>query len=269
MVQLNLDLETDCDNYKSKKKKGIAALELKNNRDTNTKTILIIDDDTDLSMLIMDMFQDNGYLTILADSLDKAYEILEREKVHLILLDINLPDGTGFELCQELRRVSTVPIIFASARTSEDDKIIGLDMGGDDYIPKPYSLKELMSRVKSLLRRTYGFEEKGMSYVLEAGKNNQIVIDTATRKVTGKGKVVNLSLREYDLLVYMVERKGQALSKDRIISEVWGAFSDVEPSTLTVHIRWLREKLENDPSNPLFIKTVWGVGYMLQEVLDE
>ncbi len=243
-------------------------MNMNDNIKTNRKTILIIDDDIDLSMLIMDMFQDNGYFSILANSLDKAYEILEREKVHLILLDINLPDGTGFELCKELRRVSTVPIIFASARTSEDDKIIGLDMGGDDYIPKPYSLKELMSRVKSLLRRTYGFEAKSVRYVLEAGEDNQIIIDTATRTVSRQGKVVNLSLREYDLLVYMAERKGQALSKDRMISEVWGAFSEVEPSTLTVHIRWLREKLENDPSKPVFIRTVWGVGYMLQEVLD-
>lgn len=229
------------------------------------RRILIVDDDTDLSMLIVDMLEDKGYSATTVRSIDEAYTTLENEQFHLILLDINLPDGTGFEFCKELRRVSTVPVIFASARTSEDDKIIGLDMGGDDYIPKPYSLKELMSRINSLLRRTYGFETVGSKISLMAGKDNQVVIDTATRTVTRNDNMVSLSLREYDLLHYMAERKGQALSKDKLISDVWGAFSLVEPSTLTVHIRWLREKLELEPSTPTFIKTVWGVGYMLQE----
>ncbi len=227
------------------------------------RRILIIDDDMDLSMLVKDMLEDNGYEACIIAGMDEAYTILQREHFHLILLDINLPDGTGFELCEELRRVSTVPVIFASARTSEDDKIIGLDMGGDDYIPKPYSLKELMSRINSLLRRTYGFSDAGTRYVLNAGMDNIIEIDTAARMVMRQGKTVNLSVREYDLLTYMAEKKGQALAKDKLISDVWGAFAEVEPSTLTVHIRWLREKLEKDPSNPVFIKTIRGVGYML------
>jgi two-component system response regulator VicR len=231
----------------------------------NKYKILIVDDDTDLSMLIMDMLEDNGYIATNVTSLDAAYELLEKEQFHLILLDINLPDGTGFELCQELRRVSDVPVIFASARTSEDDKITGLDIGGDDYIPKPYSIKELMSRINALLRRTYGSKEQGEKHRLKAGKDNEIVIDTASKSVTRNNVPVNLSLREYDLLLYMAERKGQALNKDKLISDVWGAFSDVEPSTLTVHIRWLREKLENNPSEPVFLKTVRKVGYMLEE----
>ncbi len=235
----------------------------------DNKKILIIDDDTDLSMLIMDMLEDKGYDVTLAGTLDAAYELLEKEQFHLIILDINLPDGTGFEFCKELRRVSTVPVIFASARTSEDDKVTGLDMGGDDYIPKPYSLKELMSRINALLRRTYGDEKQGVKLTLKAGRDNEIAIDTATRTVTrtlGNNKcTVNLSLREYDLLLYMAVRKGQALTKEKLITDVWGAFSDVEPSTLTVHIRWLREKLENNPSEPTFLKTVWKVGYMLEE----
>lgn len=235
----------------------------------NKKKILIVDDDMDLSMLIQDMLEDRGYDSILAGNLDEAYGALEKEQFHLILLDINLPDGSGFELCEELRRVSTVPVIFASARTSEDDRVTGLDMGGDDYIPKPYSLKELMSRIQSLIRRTYEFEKAGQSICLNAGGGNDIVIDTSTRTVIRQGHLLNLSLREYDLLLYMAERKGQALSKEKLISNVWGAFSIVEPSTLTVHIRWLREKIELEPSNPIFIKTVWGVGYMLQEVADE
>ncbi len=233
------------------------------------KQILIVDDDKDLSELIKDMLIDKGYKSQIAGSIDEAFSFLEKGQFHLILLDINLPDGTGFEFCQELRRVSTIPVIFASARTSEDDKIIGLDMGGDDYIAKPYSLKELMSRINSLLRRTYGFEKENASIVMKAGKDNVIDIQTGSRSVLRNGEEVKLSLREYDLLLYMANKKGQAISKETLISDVWGTFSEVEPSTLTVHIRWLREKLEVDSSAPAFIKTVWGVGYKLEEVCDE
>ncbi len=233
------------------------------------KRILIIDDDKDLSMLILDMLEDKGYQAQIVNNLGEAYLTLEQKQFHLILLDINLPDGIGFEFCKELRMVSTVPVIFVSARTSEDDKVIGLDLGGDDYLPKPYSLKELMSRINSLIRRTYGFEGESSTYTLHAGKDNKIVIDVASRTVMRNNQMINLSLREYDLLLYMVRKKGEALSKDKLIGAVWGVFSEVEPSTLTVHIRWLREKLEKDSSNPCFIKTVWGVGYMLQESEDE
>ena len=232
-------------------------------------TVLIVDDDKDLSLLISDMLFDNGYGCILAESLDDAYDIIEKNKVHLILLDINLPDGTGISLCKELRKVSEVPVIFASARTSEDDKITGLDMGGDDYIAKPYSIKELMSRIRSLIRRTYGFREKEKTYSFKAGKDNVISIDTGRRivKRINKGieEEVALSLKEYDLLIYLCEHQKQVLKKENLVNEVWGAFNTVEPSTLTVHIRWLREKLENNPSKPVFIKTVWGVGYILEE----
>lgn len=237
--------------------------------DNENKKILIVDDDTDLSMLIIDMLEDNGYTACMAGSIDTAYALLEQEQFSLILLDINLPDGTGLELCKELRHVSTIPVIFASARTSEDDKIVGLDMGGDDYISKPYSLKELLSRIKSLLRRTYGFDMVGTKHTLMAGAGNEIVIDTGSRTVTRQGNLVNMSLREYDLLLYLVNHKGQALSKEQLIRDVWGTFSEVEPSTLTVHIRWLREKLEKNASKPVFIKTVWGVGYMLWEDTNE
>ena len=237
--------------------------------DKNKFTVLIVDDDTELSMLISDMLSDNGYGCIMAKTIDEAYDVLENNKVHLILLDINLPDGTGFDLCEELRRVSEVPVIFASARTSEDDKITGLDMGGDDYISKPYSIKELMSRIKSLIRRSYGFEEKNKAYSIKAGKYNIIIVDKAKHLVKrinkGIEKEVALSLKEYDLLMYLCEHKNQAVAKETLVNEIWGAFNTVEPSTLTVHIRWLREKLENDPSKPVFIKTVWGVGYSLSE----
>ena len=223
------------------------------------KEILIVDDDKDLSFIISEMLESYGYSVTTAASGDEAFSLLSQRTYHLILLDINLPDTTGLELCSELRKVSQVPVIFASARTSESDRITGFDIGGDDYLPKPYSMKELLSRVNALIRRTYGFSEQ--EKVVSFGN---ISVNITARSVTRDGAPVSLSLREFDLLAYLCEHKNNAVAKDKLLSEVWGAFSEVEPSTLTVHIRWLREKLESDPANPQYIKTVYKVGYMLE-----
>lgn len=228
------------------------------------KKILIIDDDEDLSLIISDMLESYGYAAKCVPDSETAFRLLSENIYHLILLDINLPDMTGFELCQELRRVSTVPIIFASARTSETDRITGFDIGGDDYLPKPYSMKELLSRINALIRRTYGFErqEKEVSF-------GNVMVNITARSVSKGGEEVSLSLREFDLLAYLCEHKNKAIPKDRLLSEVWGAFSMVETSTLTVHVRWLREKLEDNPAKPQYIKTVWGVGYILEVASEE
>lgn len=223
------------------------------------KQILIIDDDEDLSFIISEMLESYGYSVTCATDSERAFELLSENTYHLILLDINLPDTTGFELCKELRRISTIPVIFASARTSETDRITGFDIGGDDYLPKPYSMKEMLSRVNALIRRTYGFNEEEKIVMF-----GSVSVNITARTVEKNGAPVSLSLREFDLLAYLCEHKNTALQKDKLIAEVWGAFSTVEPSTLTVHIRWLREKLEDDPANPKFIKTVFKVGYMLE-----
>ncbi len=224
------------------------------------RRILIIDDDADLSMIITDMLESKGFEVKSAQSSSEGFDVLSQGSFDLILLDINLPDSDGFDVCRQLREVSNVPVIFASARTSETDRITGFDIGGDDYLPKPYSMKELLSRINALLRRTYGSSEKEKSVSF-----GDICVNITARTVTRGGKTVNLSLREFDLLAYLCEHKNEAVAKDKLISEVWGAFSMVEPSTLTVHIRWLREKLESDPAKPAYIKTVWGVGYILED----
>lgn len=222
------------------------------------RKILIIDDDEDLAMIAGDMLNDYGYETDCVHDGEAAYELLKSKSFDLILLDINLPYETGFSVCKELRKVSTVPILFASARTSEDDRITGFDMGGDDYLPKPYSLKELLARVNALMRRSYGFSQ--VEQPISAG---DIRIDVESRTVTRCGKAVSLSLKEFDLLVYMAKNKNKPLSKEELLRAVWGIYSEAELSTVAVHIRWLREKLEKDPSKPVMIKTVWGVGYSL------
>ena len=159
------------------------------------KDILIIDDDKDLSFIISEMLESYGYNVTCAESCEQAFDLLSRKNFSLILLDINLPDGTGFEVCSELRNASGVPVIFASARTSENDRINGFDIGGDDYLPKPYSMKELLSRVNALMRRAYGFgsREKTVSF-------GDVAVNLTARTVTKKGVPVSLSLREFDLL---------------------------------------------------------------------
>lgn len=223
------------------------------------KDILIVDDDKDLSFIISEMLTSYGYNVTCAESCEQAFCLLSERKFSLILLDINLPDGTGFEVCSALRKASNVPVIFASARTSENDRINGFDIGGDDYLPKPYSMKELLSRVNALIRRAYGYNggEKTVSL-------GDVAVNLTARTVTKKGAPVSLSLREFDLLAYLCENKNTAIPKDKLISEVWGAFSQVETATLAVHIRWLREKLEENPAEPQYIKTVYKVGYMLE-----
>lgn len=224
------------------------------------RKILIVDDDEDLSFIISEMLENYGYSVSCAGSGEKAFEILSENAYHLILLDINLPKATGFELCRELRKVSNVPVIFASARTSETDRITGFNLGGDDYLPKPYSMQELLARVNALIRRAYGFSEE--EKVITFGN---VSVNVTSRIVTKNGAQVSLSLREFDLLSYLCEHKNTAISKEQILGDVWGAFSLVEPSTLTVHIRWLREKLEDNPAKPVYIKTVYKVGYMLED----
>ncbi len=222
-------------------------------------SILIIDDDADLSFVISDMLEGYGYKVTAAETAEEAFGLLGKNSFDLILLDINLPDSTGFEICSELRRVSDVPVIFASARTSESDRITGFDIGGDDYLPKPYSMAELFSRIKALMRRAYGNSDE--KKVISFGNVN---VDISARSVTKNGASVALSLKEFDLLAYLCEHSGTAVSKETLLSAVWGAFSAVEPSTLAVHIRWLREKLEDDPASPRYIKTVYKVGYILE-----
>ncbi|MCR5168536.1 MAG: response regulator transcription factor [Oscillospiraceae bacterium] len=220
------------------------------------RKILIVDDDSDISDIICDFLRGCGYSTSHARDAEEAFRLLGSQSFSLVLLDINLPDATGFEICSELRRVSQVPVIFASARTAEDDRITGFDTGGDDYLPKPYSMKELLSRINALMRRVYGCEDISFG---------DVKINAASRTVTKGGRKIELANREFDLLLCLCRNKNTAVSKDKLISEVWGAFSEVEPSTLTVHIRWLREKLEDDPAAPVHIKTVWKLGYMLED----
>lgn len=220
------------------------------------KEILIIEDDFQLVEITKDMLESYDYTVDVVQTCDQAYAILRKHSYHVILLDVNLPDGTGFDVCRELREASRVPIIFASARTSEADKIQGLDLGGDDYLEKPYSLKELLSRINALIRRTYGATESNPIYHIK-----DLHIDIDRRMVTKNNKELKLSLKEFDVLAYLCTHANQVISKEELLRGIWGAFSEIEIATVAVHIRWLREKLEENPAKPVLIETVWGIGY--------
>ncbi len=228
----------------------------KENRD-----ILIVDDDEELSAITMDLLTDNGYSVERGFNSEGALKTLNEYNFRLLILDVNLPDMTGFELCQKIRQSSNIPIIIISARTSDTDRITGLDIGGDDYIPKPYSLKELLARINANLRRSYNMKidkESKLFYF----KN--ICVDFEARKVTKNGARLELSAMEFELLSYLIKHKNQALHKERIFNAVWGEYSIGEIGTLAVHIRWLREKIEDNPSDPKTILTIWGIGYRFE-----
>lgn len=217
-------------------------------------SILIVDDDADLSVIVARYLESEGFAVCRASSAEEAYDVLGARAFDLVLLDINLPGDDGFAACEALRRASDVPIVFASARTSETDRIVGLETGGDDYLPKPYSLRELLAHVRALLRRSQGCA----GGALAAGP---FVLDEAAGAVLKNGAAVALSPKELALARFLMAHEGEVVSKERLLSEVWGAFSEVEPQTVSVHMSWLRAKLEDDPAHPAHFKTVRGRGY--------
>lgn len=228
---------------------------------TENMDILIVDDDDDLSAITMDLLTDNGYSVLRCFNSTDALNALCNYSFRLLILDVNLPDITGFELCQKIRQTSNIPIIIISARTSDIDRITGLDIGGDDYISKPYSLKELLARVNANIRRSYHMRIKQNSSLFYF---NDICVDIEARKVTKNNLSIDMSAKEFDLLSYLIKHKNEAVQKEKIFNAVWGEYSIGEIGTLTVHIRWLREKIEDKPSSPKFIITVWGVGYRFE-----
>jgi len=214
---------------------------------------LIIDDETEVASGTSEYFNLFGVSSRYALNANDALSFLRENTVSLILLDINLGQSSGFNLCKTLRESLDVPILFISARSSHEDMLLALNIGGDDYISKPYSLSVLLAKVKVVLRR-YGTKKA----------ENRLHIDTATERIYLGGVALQLKNMEYRLLRYLMDHKGRVIGKDELFEKVWYD-SFVGDGTLSVHIRRLREKIETDPNEPLLIKTVWGVGYVYDE----
>jgi len=195
----------------------------------------------------------------------QAVELARREKPDLVILDLMLPELNGLEVCRILRRETTVPILMLTAKSEEVDKVVGLEVGADDYLTKPFSMRELLARIHAMLRRAEMNRqvEKADSCAgrLQAGS---IEIDTSRHTITNKGKILELSPKEFDLLCFLVRNKGQVFNRDILLSKVWGYDFSGDTRTVDVHIRWLREKLEDDPESPRILITVRGVGYKVE-----
>jgi DNA-binding response OmpR family regulator len=235
--------------------------------------ILVVEDEPALMDTLVYNLTGQGYKLLQADSGTLALKIAREQKPDLILLDIMLPGMDGFEVCRILRQESSVPILMLTARDEVVDRVVGLEVGADDYLTKPFSMRELTARVKALLRRERlireRIDEENDSPDPVSGKSQQmrfgdLVIDQTRREVRLKGKALHLRPKEYDLLVFLARNKGIALSRDLILERVWGWEHDGSSRTLDVHIRWLRTKIEPEPGRAGRIVTVRGIGYRFE-----
>ena len=224
----------------------------------------MVEDDRNLLETIKYNLTKEGYEVFVAVDGAEALEVARKEKPDLIILDIMLPVIDGFEVCRILRKEMTVPIIMLTARTDETDRIMGLDTGADDYMTKPFSLRELLARIRALLRRVQISEVK-LPEAQAILTMDDILIDLNRHQVKVKGKPVELTAKEYDLLVFLVQNESYVFSREQLLEKVWGYDFAGDTRTVDVHIRWLRQKIESDPANPKHLLTVRGTGYKIQK----
>ncbi|MCM1008171.1 MAG: response regulator transcription factor [Ruminococcus flavefaciens] len=214
--------------------------------------ILIVEDNNELCGLLCDFLRLENYTVSVAETGEKALSLYEKYGARLVLLDINLPKLDGFAVCRKIRKNDNTPIIMLTARTDKEDKLNGIISGADDYIEKPYDIDILLAKIKGIFKRRLS---------LDVISDGDITLNIADETVTKHGRSVPVTSKEFELLRLLIENKGQTLSKDFIFGRVWGAESESELQTLTVHIKWLRQKIEDDPKNPVKLLTVWGKGY--------
>lgn len=220
--------------------------------------VLIVEDDKNIARSVAYAFGKAGYETQAVSSGRQAVHRVQEWRPHLVLLDLILPDGDGFDVCRILRRRSDVPIIMLTAKVEEVDRVVGLELGADDYVTKPFSMRELIARAKAVLRRAPIQDQEAAPVVLTY---DDLVIDDEKREVTLRGKIIELTLKEYELLRTLALHPGRVMTRAILFERVWGETLYPGARTLDVHIRWLREKIEEDPSRPQRILTVRGVGY--------
>lgn len=225
----------------------------------NKKKILIVDDEPDIVALVSYNLQKEGFSISSAFDGEDALKAVRKEKFNLIILDLMLPGIQGMELCNMLRsseETSSIPVIMLTAKSEELDKVLGLEMGADDYITKPFSPRELIARVRAVLRRAHEKPQPGKTV-----KIGDLEINADTYQVSKRGTLIKLSATEFKLLLYLLQRKGKVFNRDMLLDAVWKDESYVEPRTVDVHIRRLREQIEDDPSHPVYIRTRRGIGY--------
>jgi DNA-binding response OmpR family regulator len=221
-------------------------------------TVLVVDDEPIVREVVVRYLEREGYSTLEAGHGDRARELLEQHRPDLVVLDVMLPGMDGLELCRWIRSRSNLPVIMLTARGEEADRIVGLELGADDYVTKPFSPRELAARVRTVLRRAAPVEN-----ARERLAFGEIELDAGTREARKAGVELRLTAKEFDLLWFLASHPRRVFSRDQLMSRVWGYEAALDTGTVTVHVRRLREKIEDDPSQPQYLQTVWGIGYRL------
>ena len=224
-------------------------------------TILIVEDEESLADPLAFLLRKEGFEPIVAHDGKTALEEFERHDVDIVLLDLMLPSMSGTDVCKQLRATSSVPVIMVTARDSEIDKVVGLELGADDYVTKPYSSRELIARIRAVLRRggdAVEVEEEFEEQVLEGGR---VRMDVERHIVSVDGEPISMPLKEFDLLEYLLRNAGRVLTRGQLIDRIWGADYVGDTKTLDVHVKRLRSKIEQEPSRPQHLVTVRGLGY--------
>lgn len=220
--------------------------------------VFLLEDDEAISIGLKYSLENEGYTVTIATSVKSAFEIINKEKFALYILDLTLPDGSGYDVCKKIKSIGDFPVIFLTAYDDEVNVVMGLELGADDYISKPFRVKELIARIKSILRR-YNRESKGII------KIGNVLINTNKATVFKNGQEVILTAMEYKLFLILLNNRGNILSRNKLLEYIWDVDGDfVNDNTLTVYIKRLRDKIEDDPSAPMIIKTIRGLGYVIE-----
>ena len=214
--------------------------------------ILIVEDNKELAGLLSDFLCAQDYSVCIAENGEKALSLYKEEGAKLVLLDIMLPGLDGFAVCKKIRELGNTPVLIVSAKTEKEDKLNGLFLGADDYIEKPYDIDIMLAKIKGIFKRQYSMDDI---------TDGNLRLNKVNRTAYKENQPLELTAKEFDLLLLLIENKGKVLKKEFIFRQIWGSDSFSEPQTLTVHIKWLRQKIEENPKSPKRLLTVWGVGY--------
>ena len=214
--------------------------------------ILVVEDNKVLAGLLCDFLRAENYIVSIAEDGEKALHLYEQYGAKLVVLDIMLPGLDGFAVCKKIRELGNTPVLIVSAKTEKEDKLNGLFLGADDYIEKPYDIDIMLAKIKGIFKRQYSMDDI---------TDGNLRLNKVNRTAYKENQPLELTAKEFDLLLLLIENKGKVLKKEFIFRQIWGSDSFSEPQTLTVHIKWLRQKIEENPKSPKRLLTVWGVGY--------
>jgi DNA-binding response OmpR family regulator len=225
------------------------------------RTILVVDDEPTLRETLVESLELDGYRVVAAADGREALERFRAETPDLVLLDVMLPELSGIEVCRIIRSESAVPIVMLTAKNSEIDKVVGLELGADDYVTKPFSLRELSARIRAVFRRTEARVPDEQATLIDVG---DVQVDLRGHRLLRDGRPVPIKPKAFELLAFLLRHAGQAFTRDQLLEQVWGYDFGGETRTVDVHIHWLRGEIESDPTNPRFIHTIRGLGYVFR-----